>query len=232
MIPRPELAEPRIVDAPRPDLRAVPGQFFLAVPPTFDPFLPRVVFPFRLRGESVESLILPPEVAGWTMHGNALELRGAYGRGFALPAQGGRALILAQDALAGAQLLSVVLTLVAREVEVAVVCGPNERMERWLPPEVEYHTAEDVLSAAGDLWNWADRVYACGQMAFYDRLLHAATQARLKLEAGWAQLLLRELPMPCGVGICYLCALKTTRGIVLNCQSGPVLDLADWIAEA
>ncbi len=230
MIFRAELTEPRIVDAPRPDLRAVPGQFFLAVPPTFDPFLPRVVFPIRLRGEWVESLIVPPEVEGWT-HDHDLDLRGAYGKGFALPAQGGRALILAQDVLAGAPLLAVIAALVARESEVAVLCGPNEWMEHRLPPEVEYRTAEDVLSAAGDLWNWSDRVYASGTMAFYDRLLNAATRARLKLERGWAQLLLRDLPMPCGVGACYLCALRTARGIRLNCQDGPVIDLADWIAE-
>ncbi len=230
MIPRIELAEAKITAAPRPDLRAAPGQFFLAIPSTLDPYLPRVVFPFRLRGELVESLILPTEVEAWS-RGGEIELRGAYGKGFELPSHVVRALILAEDALAGAQLLALVETLVARECEVAVLSGPNEVIERWLPPEVEYHAAEDVLAAASELWAWADIVYACGSMPFYDRLRRSAANVRLKLESGWAQILVRDLPMPCGTGLCYVCAFKTTRGVVLNCQDGPVFDLAEWIAE-
>ncbi len=230
MIPRVELAEAKIVAAPRPDLRAAPGQFFLAIPPTFDPYLPRVVFPFRLRGEFVESLILPTEVEAWS-RGREIELRGAYGKGFELPSRVVRALILAEGALAGAQLLALAETLVARECEVAMLCGPNEVIERWLPPEVEYHASADVLATESELWPWADVVYACGPMPFYDRLRRSAASARLKLEPGWAQLLARDVPMPCGIGLCYVCAFKTTRGVVLNCQDGPVIDLADWIAE-
>ncbi len=228
MISLATLSDAVIIQAPRADLRAAPGQFFLAIPPSFEPYLPRVVFPFRRRGEFTESLILPREVQVWARAGE-LNLRGPYGQGFNLPSSAQRALVLAQDALAGAQLVGLVEALVARECEVAVVCGPNERMERWLPPEVEYRATEDVLGAAAELWDWADAVYACGSIPFYDQLRIAVRYARLKFEGGWAQILLRDLPMPCGTGVCYACALKTARGVVLNCREGPVFDLVDWI---
>jgi Iron-sulfur cluster binding domain of dihydroorotate dehydrogenase B len=215
---------------PRPDLRAAPGQFYLAIPPTFDPYLPRPIFPFRLRGEFVESFILPRQVAAWRIEGLE-KLRGPYGKSFELPPRSRRALVLAHDVSAGAQLLALIDALVTRDCEVAALCVPNEWMERWLPPEVEYRAVDDVPAAAGELWNWADAVYACGSMTCYDQLYRAARRTRLTLERGWAQILLRDLPMPCGTGLCYACALKTARGVMLNCQDGPVFDLADWILE-
>ncbi len=218
-----------ILPAPRADLRAVPGQFFLAVPSDLEPYLPRVVFPFRMREGAVESLILPSEARAWPSAG-ALELRGPYGHGFVPPSHNTRALVLTQDLLDGAHLIALVEALIAHECEVAVLGAPNQWMERWLPPEVEYRASRDLLHAAAELWDWADNVYACGERSFYGHLRAAAQQARLKFERGWAQILVRDLPMPCGIGICYVCACKTARGVVLNCRDGPVMDLADWIS--
>jgi hypothetical protein len=31
--------------------------------------------------------------------------------------------------------------------------------------------------------------------------------------------------MPCGIGACYACALKSTQGWILSCREGPVFDL-------
>ncbi len=220
-----------ILQARTSDLRATPGQFFLAVPPTFDPYLPRAVFPFSLRGEIVESLIAPLQVEAWARQG-WFKLRGAFGRGFVLPASSRRALVLAANAAAGAHLIPVLDALVRRDCEVAALCGPDALDERWLPPEVEYRIVDDVIAASSPMWSWADAVFACGSPSFYDLLLAHVLDLRQQLESGRAQILLRELAMPCGTGVCYACALKTRRGVVLNCHDGPVFDLADWVSEA
>ncbi len=219
-----------IVQAPRTDLRATPGQYFLVVPPTFDPYLPRAVYPFRLRGEFVESLIVPREVEAWMQQG-VLKIRGAYGKGFSLVPNGPHVLVLAADAAAGAHLIPLLDSLIKRECEVAALSGPEAMEESWLPPEVEYHIVEDVLAAASDLLNWADAMFACGPANFYDMLQTSVKNTRLHLEPGWAQILMHEIPTPCGTGICYACAFKLRRGVVLNCQDGPVFDLADWVSE-
>ncbi len=216
------------ITPPRADLHAAPGQFLLAVPPSFDSYLPRVVWPFHLSGNRVDSILLPPGAASWATS-EQLVLRGPYGRAFVLPDRPLRTLVLAADTLGGAQLLPLVEALVARECEVTVLCEPSQWIERWLPSEVEYRGAEPLIPAAADLWNWADALYACGDSAFYDGLASAAREGRLRLDSGWGQLLIRDLPMPCGTGVCYLCATKSRRGFMLNCQEGPVLDLADWL---
>lgn len=217
-----------IVQAPQPGLRATPGQFFLAIPPTFDPFLPRPAYPFRLRDDFVESLIVSREVGGWVQRGG-LVLRGAYGKGFSLASTPSRALVLAADAAAGALLVPLLDSLVRREAEVAMLCGPDPMKESWLPPEVEYHIVEDLLASASPLWGWADGVFACGPIDFYDLLLADIKNTRLHLDNGWAQILV-QLPMPCGIGLCYACAFKTRGGVMLNCRDGPVFDLADWVS--
>ncbi len=209
-------------------LHAAPGQFLLAVPPLFDPYLPRVVWPFRLSGDRVDSVLLPPDAASWASP-DRLDLRGTYGRPFILPDRPLRALVLAADTLGSAQLLPLIEALVARECEVVVLSEPGPWIERWLPPEVEYRGVEQLLPAAAELWNWADCLYACGDAAMYDALYSAVREGRLRLDSGWGQLLVRDIPMPCGTGVCYLCACKSRRGFMLNCQDGPVLDLADWL---
>lgn len=219
-----------IIESPLAHLCATPGQFFLAVPPTFDPYLPQVVFPFRMQGEFVGSFFGPAVVEAWARNGN-LKIRGAYGKGFVLPAHGRHALVLATSPEGGGPLIPLLDSLVARECEVTVLCRPGALSERWLPPEVELHIEGDVLAAASNLWDWADSVYASGESDFYDHLLASISSRRLRLEPGWGQVLVHDLAMPCGIGVCYLCAFRTRSGLVLNCREGPVYDLANWVAE-
>ncbi len=224
-----EIGELVVVPAPRPDLAAAPGQFFLAVPPTLDTYLPRAVFPFRIVGENVESLLATRQVAGWFE--GPLSLRGPYGKGFTLAAPLSRALLVAQDPSGSAHLIALVNRLLARECEVAVLCPQNEWMERWLPAEIEYHEPDDLQPAVAELLSWPDALYAVGSADFYSELRATALQRRIALQRGGAQLLVRDLPMPCGVGICYVCAFRVSGRVVLSCQDGPVFDLADWVVE-
>jgi Iron-sulfur cluster binding domain of dihydroorotate dehydrogenase B len=225
------IAEPQltIIEKVEFDLHASPGQFFLYVPPGFDPYLPQPLFPFRLRGGLVESFIALHHIP--TRINPDDQILGPFGNGFALGRNTRRALLLAQNGAAGALLLPLVGLLVARDCEVAVLCGSESMPESWLPPEVEYHVADDILTAASRFWVWTDALYASGHMSFYDELLAAVKDVRLRLETGWGQLFLYDLAMPCGTGVCYLCGLKSKSGLKLNCRDGPVHDLADWTIE-
>jgi hypothetical protein len=207
-----------------PTLRAAPGQFFLAVPQGYDPYLPRAVFPFEVRDGLVRSFVQP------TSLDYAYFLRGPYGRAFELPPKGRRALVLAANEFSLASLVGLVEALVARECELTLIFGGAEFDPRWLPPEVEIRVSDDVLAAATPLFDWADAVYASAPNAFYDEFYRAARAARVHLERGWAQVLVHDLAMPCGVGWCYGCAFKLAR-VVLNCQDGPTFDLAAWVPE-
>jgi hypothetical protein len=230
MMARPVLEHQGIIANPQPDLRARPGQFFLAIPRTFDPYLPQVVYPFRIRDEHVESFCVTGEVELESKQG-VLKLRGPYGNGFGLGANPRRALVLAANPANGAPLVPLIQMLIARGSEVAALAVPNAMLERWLPPEVELHVEYDVLAAASRFWGWADCLYAGGESAFYDKLAMAVKESHLPVKEGWGQLLLQDVPTPCGIGICYLCAFRTRRGMVLNCHDGPVYDLTDWIIE-
>ncbi len=217
------------VDPSRYELHAAPGQFLLVTSPTLDPYLPRVAWPFHLRGDLVESVLLPPDAAAWS-HSDQLDLRGPFGRPFTVPGRPLHTLVLTEDALASAQMLILIEALVGRGCEVTVLCSPDRWTEHWLPPEVEYRGVENIGATAADL-AWADRLYACGSSGFYDPLLEQVRGTRLVMDQGWGEILLRDLPMPCGVGACYLCACKTRHGVILTCKAGPVLDLADWQRE-
>lgn len=217
-----------ISDVPRVDLRVLPGQFLLATATAYEPYLPQVVFPFGLEGRSVSSLLLPRALESFARTGE-LNLRGPFGRGFNLPPNAERALILATDVLAAAHMLPWIKVLVEREREVTLLCGDATLPQEWLPAEVEYRRAADVLAEAATLWQWADALYACGSGDFFDELFSAIAAARGRVQVGWSQVLFRDLPMPCGIGLCYLCAIRGARGLMLLCREGPVLDLADWV---
>jgi hypothetical protein len=112
---------------------------------------------------------------------------------------------------------------------VALLCPDPALPESWLPPEVELRFTSDLVQEAASLRGWTEVLFASGTGEFYDGLQLAIRDLTGRLESGWAQILFRELAMPCGVGLCYACAFKTRGGVALNCQLGPVLDLADWV---
>jgi Iron-sulfur cluster binding domain of dihydroorotate dehydrogenase B len=226
----PTRSQLRIIEIVKTELHAIPGQFFLAVPQGFDPSLPLLLFPFRMSGESVGSVVTLHESS--TRLEDELVFRGPYGRGFVLEANTKQALILAANAASGALLVPLIGFLVAHNCEVTVLCGGDPMPESWLPPEVEYRVVDDVLSAGSGLWSWADAVYACGPSNLYDQLRILVKSDRSTLARGWAQVLMYDLAMPCGIGVCYLCAFRKRNGLAMNCREGPVHDLSDWMVEA
>ena len=50
---------------------------------------------------------------------------------------------------------------------------------------------------------------------------------RYRVEVGLARVLI-DLPMPCGTGDCFACAVETRHGIQLACAGGPAFDLSEF----
>ena len=211
-----------------PPLFAGPGQFFLIVPPSLDPFLPVRAWPFQIRNGRIESLSTTSQAAHWLRTGDGI-VRGPYGRPFAIPHHARRVLILAENADALARMIPAADALAGADCEVAVVSPPDQEIEHCLAPEIEFRAAEDSLSAGSQLIPWADLVLASGSFDLYDALHAKAIAGRLLLSPGWAQILLSDIPLACGTGLCHSCLVRTRRGSILACRDGPVMDLADWV---
>jgi dihydroorotate dehydrogenase electron transfer subunit len=117
---------------------------------------------------------------------------------------------------------------IAQRREVVLVFRAGAAAEifpaHWLAPEIEYRT--DAGELGSELVAWADRIFASGSDEFYRSLIQAVRAARYRIEPGIAHALI-DIPMPCGTGDCYACAVKTRHGVHLACADGPFFDLSE-----
>jgi NAD(P)H-flavin reductase len=111
---------------------------------------------------------------------------------------------------------------------------------RRFPPTVELHLltrdgtagTQGTLESEGDdaplrrLLRWADHAcFACTPER-YPALARIVEEARFQPADDFAQALAR-VPMPCGVGACDVCRLRTRRGERRACVDGPVFNLLE-----
>ena len=143
--------------------------------------------------------------------GDRLDLLGPAGRGFRLPAEGGRLLVIAGSL---ERLAGLVQAALRRGLAVTVL---TPRSAELLPSDVEIHRGP--LTA--DLAQWADGV----ALDVADPAARAARLRELAPERGqeFVQALLQP-PMPCGVGACQACWVHLPHANVrkLACVEGPV----------
>jgi dihydroorotate dehydrogenase electron transfer subunit len=91
-----------------------------------------------------------------------------------------------------------------------------------LAPEIEFHA--DPANA--ELLTWADALVLSGSEEFYRTAADSVRAARYHLENGFVRALI-DMPMPCGTGECFACAIDTRRGVERACVDGPWFDLSD-----
>jgi len=99
------------------------------------------------------------------------------------------------------------------------------------PLEVEDTPPEGLLRAAPrllELLAWAERACFSCTPGRYPDLAQMVHKARLYPQADFAQSLV-QVPMPCGVGACEVCRVKTRRGEQRACVDGPVFDLLSFM---
>lgn len=100
--------------------------------------------------------------------------------------------------------------------------GPLETRD---PAPVGMERARGQLQ---ELVAWADRVCLAAGLDRYPALASLVQEARFQPHEDFAQALVR-VPMPCGVGVCDVCRVKTRHGERRACVDGPVLDLLDFL---
>ena len=225
-----------------------PGQFYLAAGPGY---LRHPLFPARLAAGEFSFLVKadPDPFVAWLASrapGDALDLVGPLGHGFDAPAPGQRLLLVAETALDVGPLLPLVDSAMADGASAITLLTAATRAAgvfplRELPPAVELRvaTADGSLGRRGDVTMllpdalpWADRVCAVGSRGLYRGLQTAVAGLRPGLSpGGFAQVLLTDVPLICGVGACLACDVQGEREHRLACVEGPVFDLSDLAEE-
>ena len=75
-----------------------------------------------------------------------------------------------------------------------------------------------------ELIRWADGICAALDPARYSAMRQLVQAVRLQPQPNFAQAWIR-VPMPCGVGACEVCRVRTRQGERRACVDGPVFDL-------
>jgi dihydroorotate dehydrogenase electron transfer subunit len=229
-----------------------PGQFYLAAG---SGYLRHPLFPARLAASEFAFLVRadPDPFSAWLAArapGDALDLMGPFGHGFDAPTSGQRLLLVAETALDVGPLLPLVDSSAADGAPATTLLTAATRAAgvfplRELPPAVELRVATadgslgqrgDVTTLLSDALPWADRVCAAGSRNLYRSLYRNLQTASAGLRHGlpmhgFVQVLLRDVPLVCGVGACLACAVQYEPGTRLACVEGPVFDLSDLAEE-
>ncbi|MGH2345721.1 MAG: hypothetical protein ACRDG4_10880, partial [Chloroflexota bacterium] len=159
-----------------------------------------------------------------------LRLVGPGGRGFVVEGRTRRALLVGSGTGVGA-LLQLTTLLLGRGLDVTFVWaaeGKNGAMPAGaLSPEVEYVTPEPdhLLTNLEQLLPWADALYLALPTDLLPPVASLLRRRLPRLRKGFAQSLIPPPAMPCGVGACDLCTVRTSGGYRRACRDGLVFDL-------
>jgi len=220
-----------------------PGQCALARDPTtFDPYLRRMLWLYQIEGEYIAFTLQSRDpLAARARVGDVFDLLAPIGHAIEFDASA-RHILLIGEGMRVVPLVPIAHDAVARGREVVLahhtlggtaaehpdrsVAKPKDEIfpAHLLSPEIEYRTDGEVLDT--ELVAWADAVVGSGSENLYRALADAVRAVRYRLEPGFARVLV-DMPMPCGTGACYACAVETARGIQLACVDGPSFDLSE-----
>lgn len=207
-----------------------PGQFALARDAsTLDPYLRRTLWLYETQAEQVAlTLDANDPLAIRARAGDILDVLAPLGRAVEFARDAKHILLIGEGARI-MPLVAIAHDAVRHGCEVVLGCRPssNEGAELFphhlLSPEIEYRT-RDVESA--ELIAWADALILSGSSNLIRAVADALRVTRYSIEPGFARVML-EMPMPCGFGVCYACAVDTSRGVQLVCVDGPAIDLVE-----
>lgn len=231
------------VEAPEVAASAQPGQFAMArIGDSYDPLLRRPFSVHRVGKDGQVAFLYATWGRGASMlahkgQGETVDLFGPLGRGFALQ-RGARHLLLVGGGMGIAPLAFLADAMIAQGRSVTLILGAVTAAQVYpshlLPAEVELVvTTEDgsagtlgrVTDVLPQYADWADQVFSCGPLPMY-RAMAAAMPELARRKS--VQVLL-EMPMACGLGACYGCAVEVRQGYKLCCKDGPRFELRDVI---
>ncbi len=210
------------------------------------------LFPCAIQDHSFATMVPPGHPATRILPGTAIEVLGPLGRGFRLGETGhspARLLLMAE-----VQRLPWLMPLTQAASGVALVIEAATRGQlppmTWFPPTLELTLVtldgstgylgpleatgasptgmERALPRVEELIAWADCICVAAALDRYRNLARLINDIRLLPNADFAQALVR-IPMPCGVGVCDVCRVRTRHGERRACVDGPVFDLLDFL---
>jgi len=175
--------------------------------------------------------------------GDALNVFGPLGTGFALGGNQKHLLLVAEEATgtaAVAPLVHLAQVAMSGAAEIVLLAGARTATGhlpvQYLPEAVEVNQTTDdgTLGAVGSVaalvppyLDWADAICASGAPQLYETLrtqLRAHRGMRTPPAQGYVW-----QPLPCGIGVCRGCIVETHRGPELGCTDGPVFALTDLV---
>lgn len=190
-----------------------PGQVSLGFRPSSHEVIRTALFPCLISSEGFSSVI--PEGCTWET-GDEVDLAGPAGSAFHPPSRARRWVLASFDNPAD-RLLPLLFEGLRRGTEVALVCSdPPPDM----PEALELNPPWQEAAA------WADFIALdLGQNLISAEILPAPVRE------GSSRAVVQALvtpPMPCGIGACGACSIRTRRGWVLACRDGTVWEARDF----
>lgn len=189
-----------------------PGQVSLGFRPGSHDVLRTSLFPCLISSDGFSSVI--PEGCAWEM-GEEIDLAGPAGNAFQPPPRARRWTVASFDRPAD-RLLPLLFQGLSRGAELALVCSAP-------PPDVP--EAVEINPPWPEAAAWADFIALdVGEELLSESL---PTHVRQVTSRAVVQALVTP-PMPCGIGACSACSIRTRRGWALACRDGTVWQARDF----
>lgn len=210
------------------DLVPAPGQCALArVAETFDPYLRQAFFPSVLSDSGFAVDLAPSQAAlRHLTPGSPVDLLGPVGR--PLPEIPARSRVLLVAETDPAPLLPLAARAIARDGAATLLLAARYPLDA-LQPELELRIG-DLTALTAEFAPAADLAFIAAGPARRRSVFQALAQSRSLVSSEFARALV-ELPLPCGVGACLACSVKTTHGHEYACLAGPFFSLAELQTE-
>ncbi len=229
------------LEAPEIAALARPGQFVMVrCGAGYDPLLRRPFSVHRVARSGRVALLfgVVGRGTGWLSRreeGDTVDLLGPLGNGFSIrPAA--RSLLLLAGGIGVAPLVFLAEVALEAGHEVTLLIGTRTAAGLYpgtlLPSKAKLVlVTEDgsdgvqgmVVDHIDAYVGQAEQVFACGPVAMYRSMavMQCLTRKRVQVSL--------ETTMGCGLGACYGCAARTTKGTRMVCHDGPVFELGDVI---
>ena len=221
-----------------------PGEYMLA---DFEPPLRKPLFPSAIEETGFTSYLEPGHAATQLLPGAEVDMLGPLGRGFHVGDRVSRLLLAAE-----VRYLPILMPLYSATSAVVLVVEARTRGQlpapAHFPPGLELvlithdgsagypgqfgvgdvnpRSSASTAERVGSLIRWADAMCVAFDRTRYPPMGQLIRETRIQPRERFAQAWVR-VPMPCGVGACEVCRIRTRRGERRACTDGPVFDLLD-----
>ncbi len=207
------------------------GQSLLArVTHTLDPYLREHWFPVSV---NKSALVVERPITSMYMPSTQVSVLGIVGQPFRYRRTLRSVLMIALDTAPTPLLFSIPALLVNHVNVTLVLLGTavNYKTEH-LPPEVEILHGDEQMNWANRVTTigWADQVFVvvnpADEMTYFTRVLELFRQLRADLPSNYLFGVFQP-PLPCGVGACGACVIRTKGTSHFACEQGPAFDLTE-----